>query len=545
MFQKKQTNKILNSIRAKFTKKTIIVLILITILVIPTIITENENIPKSNENLFYIMQCRNGGALFTNNSTQVNYSYRDALILNGTLYPQPHIGLHIHINVKVCQDHAVFKSEDFNITRFTNSKGVVNLSLSDVINMNNLTKGLANNTGYTSATSVSCSIENKYLRGNDPERLVCTHIICDPFVNSSSNEPYRITGKKLFNGTQTAQLYFDDLPFPQLGYYGITPVFYLKGNFTKNVNIGYTAYNSADNVINRSNMTLTSLGVGDVYIDRNYTQLKAFNEARNVIFYANGNQLEFSLFGGFGRNVFHLPQNQKFLVFFTPSEIAILIGLFMALVLFSPMYGEDVYRKYLSLPQKRSKTLLIELFSSFIIGSIFVGIGAALTYLLYPAIGSGYISLYAILFIYLIFASSLVLMISLFSIIGAYFIGRSRPIIFLSLVVGSGYIILRYIADNLLVSAAYYTDLRFLYKPVLNMLRNYDIISSVSPIFDIKEMNDYLTHTIFLNRNIAYATPVIYNHLNIFDLSPILFLSSMICYVVLFLFLGIRKYKRI
>lgn len=526
-------------------KKTIIVLILITILVIPTIITENENIPKSNENLFYVVLPRNDCPIFSNSSGPVSYGCCNALVLNGTLHPQLHIGLHILIKVEVLVSRTDLKFESFNITRFTNSRGIVNLSFNDVLDSKNNTIGTGSNCSRIVSSAMTYTIEERYLRGNEPQRVITTFMARDSIVKTSLSDPYNITANQLSNGNQTAQIFYDDLPFPELGYYGITPVFYLKGNLTHNVNIEYTPYISAQDIINRSNMTLTSLGVGELYIDRNYTQLKAFNEARNVIFYANGNQLEFSLFGGFGRNVFHLPQNQKFLIFFTPSEIAILIGLFMALVLFVPIYGEDVYRKYLSLPQSRSKTILIELFSSFILGSIFVGIVAALTYLLYPAIGGGYISLYAILFIYLIFAFSLVIMISLFSIIGAYFIGRRGPIIFLSLVVGSGYIILRYITNNLLFDSAYSTGLRFLYKPALNALRTYDIISSVSPIFDIKEMNDYLTHTIFLSRNIIYALPVMYNHLNIFDLSPILFLSSMIFYIVLFLFLGIRRYKRI
>jgi hypothetical protein len=110
---------------------------------------------------------------------------------------------------------------------------------------------------------MTCSIENKYLRGNEPERLVCTHIICDPFINSSSRYPGKPAAKELFNGNQTAQVYYDDLPVPQLGYYGITPIFYLEGNFTKNVNIGYKSYSSTGTLINRSNLTLTSLGVGN------------------------------------------------------------------------------------------------------------------------------------------------------------------------------------------------------------------------------------------------------------------------------------------
>ncbi|MHB1623533.1 MAG: hypothetical protein ACYCR9_10040, partial [Cuniculiplasma sp.] len=227
------------------------------------------------------------------------------------------------------------------------------------------------------------------------------------------------------------------------------------------------------------------------------------------------------------------------------SEIMLLVVVFMVIILFTPMFNPSVYKRYLSLPRKRSYILINEFLASLIAMSIFEGGAFIATSILSSVIFHYTLSGLAYLYIYLFSIAAFVVFSSLYGILCSYFVGRNLPKTGLTVFLIIGYPIIASIAQALielssvagLPSVLFSRPFNDLFKPILDGVRTYNLMSGLLPVLNVVELNNYLL------RNPA-PNVIMLNHLSIFDLSPFIFLTSIVLISLGLFYLSIRRLNR-
>ncbi|MCL6015480.1 MAG: hypothetical protein M1323_07655, partial [Candidatus Thermoplasmatota archaeon] len=223
----------------------------------------------------------------------------------------------------------------------------------------------------------------------------------------------------------------------------------------------------------------------------------------------------------------------------TGSEIMLLVTVFMVLMLFVPMFNPSVYKYYLSLPRKRWYTVVNEFISSLLAMSIFEGFAFVATYMISQLVLHFSISGLAFAYIYLFSLAAFTVFASLYLLIGVYFIGKAMPKTFLTIFLVLGYPIIDSLSQTLfeIQSILPFYSSNSLFKPVLENIRTLNVISGILPVLNVEELNSY-----FLRSPVSGV--IMLNHLSIFDLSPIIFLSSIIGISLALFYLSIKRYYR-
>ena len=222
----------------------------------------------------------------------------------------------------------------------------------------------------------------------------------------------------------------------------------------------------------------------------------------------------------------------------------LLVVVFMVIILFTPMFNPSVYKRYLSLPRKRSYILINEFLASLVAMSIFEGGAFIATSILSSVIFHYTLSDLAFLYIYLFSIAAFVVFSSLYTILCSYFVGNNLAKTGLTIFLIIGYPIIDSIAKALieLSSIAVSSPLRRgtindLFKPILDSIRTHNLLSGLLPVLNVEELNNYLL------RNPA-PDVIMLNHLSIFDLSPLIFLSSIISISLGLFYLSVRRLNR-
>jgi hypothetical protein len=356
---------IYNVIRYKFKLpiiRFVLILILFCVLIVPTVLLENQEMPAGNENLFYLGSMK-GSVLGTGNSNQFAWTY---MLLNHDLKQVKNASIKgcAYVCVHDISSPRIVCHHTYMVTSKTNETGIAKFSLSYI------EKLVGSGTGNYNLRVTDFYIENFSL----PEKA----------MQGKSIPKYKIfsfSSKEINQDSEhDSIIYYASLPTRMLGYNGLTPVFYSYATHNSTtITISYKLYNPQKNIPMYKQVNLTILNSGQVYTDTNYVILKEFNEAYNVSFYANGVHKVGSLFnkgdfipklGGSVYNDFGSIQ----------TEIALLVSLFMTLIIFTPMYNSNVYQRYYSLPETRRRMVLVQLSSSMIVSSIYTGIGIGATF---------------------------------------------------------------------------------------------------------------------------------------------------------------------
>lgn len=413
------------------------------------------------------------------------------------------------------------------ITSKTNGFGLLNFSLAYLISVTASYTGLRNFTLLFFNLN-NYSVSKAAWEGNAQPKY-------EEFGFSSSSLQNRY-------GNIT-KVYFSSISSHVLGYYGMTPVIMVcdHPHTSQSINISYKLYNPQNVGRNYTMMNFTELRNHQIYTIQNYSLMKEFNEANNVTFYAKGDVRIGSLF--LNSNSFFYTLGISNIITFPAAEIALLVALLMVLIIYTPMFNNNVYKRYLSLPEKRKITILVQIVSSLIVSSIFTGISLVASYLL-AYIFLGYLlAPIAILFTFVIIESAFFVFESIYTILSAYFPGRGRIRTFMTIFLVFGYLLISEMSQTLLAisslgSISNVVNITDLFKPVLDKIRAYNILSSLMPVLNIEQFNNYLLKD-------PFSDVVMYNHLNMFDLSPIIFISSIIAFSALFIYLAIRKFERI
>lgn len=520
---------IYNTIKSKCTWRTIISIALVCTLIFPAVLVENYELPRSNENLFFL-GCKSSPVQSSKNISD-NYSWQ-YILLNHRARPVANTSVYVCACAAWCfaTSNELPTREPILISSKSNGYGELNISSEYLISAVKSLVG-AKPYGIWDFILKNYSISRSDLEGNADPKYSSFDLSCTDIPHGPKNE---------------TRVYFGEIPSRFVGYYGLSPIFIACGNLNSTflVNISYKLYNPQNNGKNYTAINLTVLHDRQIYTVNNYNLLKEFNEADNVTFYWGGQNELGSLFGrsnylfsGISGNV--LTTSLGLLVI----NLTILIGLVMVLVLYTPMFNINIYKRYLNLPEKRRKTILVQLASTLILSSLFTGIALVASFVIALFILHISLNQLAIFFTFATIEVAILALSSIYTLVSSYFPGRYKVRNLLTLNFVFIYLLIPNFETSLINTQLYsakYTVINFslLFKPVLDNIRTYNIVTSLIPILSIENLNDYLLR-------IPFPGVVMYNHLNLFDLSPIVLVATIIGFSALFIYLGIRKFNRI
>lgn len=520
---------IYNTIKSKCTRRTIISLALVCTLIFPAVLVENYELPRSNENLFFL-GCKSSPVQSSINISD-NYSWQ-YILLDHRAQPVANTSVYIRACAELCfaNPNGLLTHEPILISTKTNGLGGLNISSTYLISVVQSLMGIKPHE-IAGFILINYSIQKSALEGNAAPKYSSFDLSCTDIHNGSKNE---------------TRIYFGKIPSRLVGYYGLSPIFIACGNLNSTfpVNISYKLYNPQNTGKNYTTINLTVLHNRQIYTVKNYTLLKEFNEADNVTFYWRGQNRFGSLFSPFSE----LPSGISRITFtssfgFLITNMTFLIALFMVLIIYTPIFNINIHKRYLNLPEKRAKTILVQLSSSLIFSSSFAGLALGLSFIIAFFILHITLSPLAILFSFTTIEGAILVLSSIYTLVFSYFPGRYNIRNSLTLELWFIYFFVPLLGESQINTQRFtskYTtiNLYFLFKPILENIRTYNIVTSLIPILSVENLNDYLLR-------IPFPGVVMYNHLNLFDLSPIVIIATIIGFSALFIYLGIRKFNRI
>ncbi len=525
-----------NIIRYKLRKRSAVALALICILILPTVYLENTEMPTSNENVFYLGMMNSSSKDFTLINNSSNYVSQRFLLLNHEAKPIANVNVSMHDNVRLCQKTRVGNHTDIyvyfthvEVTSETNSFGFINVTSAN-FNSSITSQTKLRNTSAQILGVSSYSVSMNALEGGVPQKYYQFHFSSTTFKRKDGN---------------ITTVYFSAIPFSTLGYYGRTPVVLIcnGGNPSNIFNISYKLWNPQNKGTVYRLVNLTGLRNHQLYLVRNLSLLKEFNEADNVTFYGPGNESIGNLFHPLADPLYFLDNITSSGSQFPAAYLALLVGFLMVLLIYTPMFDNNAYKRYLSLPEKRARTILIQIASTLVLSSMLAGIAFGISFILFVFLFHVALSLNALIFTYALIEITIFVFSSIFTMLNGYLPGRSRTttLTAISLMIVA---FLNYtISLNSLISLSQPAHIKilnrtFLFQPVLENIRSYNILTSILPIISVEQLNNYLL-------KFPFAQIYMYNHLNLIDLSPIISIASILVFSAVFIYLGIRKLKRI
>ena len=311
----------------------------------------------------------------------------------------------------------------------------------------------------------------------------------------------------------------------------------MRGNSVKTFNLSYRVYNCENKnpvgpLVYLGNHSFNKICT----ITSKSSNILSMNEASNVTFYLNGEAFGAVFRYGVDSNSFNSGSSILGLSRNTGAEIMLLVTVFMVLMLFSPMFNLPVYKYYLSLPRKRRYTVVNEYVSSILTMSMFEGFAFITTYLISELVLHLSISILAFVYIYLFSLAAFTVFSTLYLLVGTYFIGKTVPRISLTIFLIVGYPLIDSIFQSLFGIEAIFSENAF-FRPLLDKIRNFYVISGILPVLNVEQLNNY-----FLRSPISGV--IMLNHLSFFDLSPLIFLSSIIGISLALFYLSIKRYNK-
>ncbi len=520
---------IYNTIKSKSTRRTIISMALVCTLIFPAVLVENYELPRSNENLFFL-GCKSSPVQSSKNISD-NYSWQ-YILLNHRVQPVANTSVYIRACAEWCftDPNGILTHEPLLISTKTNGFGGLNISSAYLISVVQSFMGIKPHE-IIDFILINYSIPKSALEGTAAPKYSSVDLSCTDIHDGGGNE---------------TRIYFGKIPSRLVGYYGLSPIFIECGNLntTFPVNISYKLYNPQNPGKNYTAINLTVLHNRQIYTVNNYSLLKEFNEADNVTFYLGGQNKFGSLFSPFSE----LPSGISRITFTSSfglliTNMTFLIALGMVLIIYTPMFNINIHRRYLNLPEKRTKTILVQLSSSLIFSASFSGIALGASFITAFFILHITLSPLAILFTFATIEGAIFVLSSIYTLIFSYFPGRYNIRNSLTIYLGFIYFMIPLLGSTQINAQRFtskYTtiNLFFLFKPVLDNIRTYNIVTSLIPLLSVENLNDYLLR-------IPFPGVVMYNHLNLFDLTPILLIPAILGFSALFIYLGIRKFNKI
>ncbi|MHB1439242.1 MAG: hypothetical protein ACYCSO_00530 [Cuniculiplasma sp.] len=521
-------NDVYHSVRKKFTLKIIIILSLISILIFPAVLIENSSIPTSDSHMFFMAGCKTSVI----NGTPGNGSFSESyFVLNHNL--KPAANLTVRLNTTIFLINSINKTVSFihpYINMRTGSDG--NFS----INSNQISRFIPKSMNPKETLLENLFVNNYTVYNNS------SHLISSQKDNCFRFRQVFLSGGLTVGFTNSILVAF--LPSGELGYYGLAPVFYASGETGKSYNLSYY-FSNGNKTVNPNVSFMGNASFNYIYsFNTNEASLLAMNENPEYLhFKADSSPVNVSFYSS--ATSFQNGISIGSLFSSGGSEIMLLVVVFMVIILFTPMFNPSVYKRYLSLPRKRSYILINEFLASLVAMSIFEGGAFIATSILSSVIFHYTLSDLAFLYIYLFSIAAFVVFSSLYTVLCSYFVGNNLAKTGLTIFLIIGYPIIDSIAKALIELSSIAglppfllnAPINDLYKPLLDSIRTYNLLSGLLPVLNVEELNKYLLRT-------PATGVVMLNHLSIFDLSPFIFLSSIISISLGLFYLSVRRLNR-
>ncbi|MHB1622976.1 MAG: hypothetical protein ACYCR9_07150, partial [Cuniculiplasma sp.] len=373
-------NDVYNSVRKKFTLKIIIILSLISILIFPAVLIENASIPTSDSHMFFMAGRRTSTINGTPGNGSVSESY---FVLNHNLKPAANITVRLNTSIELFNTvHITFCY----IHPYINMRTGIDGNFS--IDSNQISRLIPKSMNPKEILVETLSVSNYTVYDNS------SHLISGQKDNCFQFRQVSLSGG--LSGSFTNSILMATLPSGELGYYGLAPVFYAPGEAGKSYNLSYY-FSSGNKSVNPTMSFMGKASFNHIYsFNTNEASLLAMNEnPENLHFKVDSTRVNVSFYSSVTtfQNGISMSGSPCFLdnayynrvttfqngfniggLFSSGgSEIMLLVVVFMVIILFTPMFNPSVYKKYLSLPRKRSYILINEFSASLVAMSIFEG----------------------------------------------------------------------------------------------------------------------------------------------------------------------------
>ncbi len=517
---------ILSTVRSKMRPKIIIALALACVLIFPAIVIENAQIPTSDSNQFWLSIPFSSGSSYPINPANSSSSPEFYYLLDHKLNAAGNFSLRLNVSA-VDRNLLTDQMYQTNLyfSRTTNGSGI--FTMNSTIVMNHMAPVFRNKENAI----INYFVMNYSVMDSKNQLLQCQKDSMFRFNNFPMvNAHTKSTG---------GNFHIAFLPSPKLGYYGLSSVFIAFGSANQSYNLSYHTYNPQNNNYVGPMVFLGNYSFNRLYaLNSSEQALLAMNEAQNVTFFVNGTPIGTTFASSVSSNSF-------FSGFLSTgfgglaSELTLLVALIMVLMLFVPIFNASVYRYYLSMPRKRWYVIANEFYSSIIAMSMFEGVAFVATDILAYSILHDAISILAFIYLYLFSLAAFLVFASLYLLVGVYFIGKPTPKTMLTIFLVAVYPVISslYSTLGLALTISFFGFNSDLYLPVLQSLRTYNVIEGLIPVLNVEELNSYFLRT--------PATGVIMlNHLSIFDLSPFIFVSSIVGISIATFYVSIKRYYR-
>ncbi|WP_443369890.1 hypothetical protein [Cuniculiplasma sp. SKW4] len=536
----KVSNLIKNELRMLLKRKTVTILIVSFVMIVPYIAILNADTPTQDDHYFYNEMDM---AAFNVTTGSNGNLYYHTLVFKGFVvnkYLQPVRNTMIDIE-------NVTLNGSVNVTVKTNSNGIFNVTKNYTQGIDEFCFSVPNdfisertrteNVRDYQVLNLGNNYLNFYIPGIQGSQSDVFHVHRQFELSNSTfkiNYSSIVPGQSLLSG----DISYSILPYYNLGLYGVAPVIYNSGNKNITLYISEAEYNKKLGTFTDVPNSSTEINVSaeSVVEPFGYSHILSINKAGAIKIYSS--------YINSGKIILSIPYN-SFNFGSSLIVFAYLLGtLTVSLIVISvvtEIYGLPEREVYTSLPHKRRNLIFMKLFTglaSIILATVFgVAFGEILDLVFFHSL----ISPYVILIGTLILLSMFLLLSPIFLFIeskktlssGARGILVFFITLFVPLIISIGMGIL----EAYLLSSAIITTDNYLTEPLLRGAGEINLIFSLIPFSAPMEMIDYLTYT-------PFPQVTMFNHRSLFLLTPLIIIPDLLIWFFLILWASIRKYSR-
>lgn len=529
-----------NELRMLLKRKTIVILMVSFLMVLPYIAILNADTPAQYEHYYY-----NEMVMVPFNATEVgnNSIYYHSVIYKGFVVNK---NLQPVKNTTIDIENVTLNGE-VNVTVRTNSNGIFNVTKNYKSGIfqgcfsfpNNFISERKKTDTVKDFQQIFFSVSSLsfYIPGVQGSQS-------DRFYESTQPEPFTTATKINYSSIIPGQysmpgdISYSILPYYNLGLYGVAPVIYNGGVRSVSLNISEESYNEKlgifTNVPNSSKEV--NISAGNIVEPFEYSQILQINKdgAINIHTpYATSGPVTLS------PPFNNLNFGNSFLTFaYLLGTLAISL---LVISVITEIYGLPERDVYASLPHRRRNIVFMKFFTGLTATLITIGLGVAFGEILDSFLFHSFLSPYVILI-------STVILLSMFLLVSPIFLfieskkslssGTKTGIVivitlFLPVIVSVAMGIL----EAALISPALSLTDNYLTEPLINGVGKINLIFSIIPFSAPIEMIDYLTYT-------PFPGVTMFNHRSLFLLTPLVIIPDLMLWFLLILWVSIKRYER-
>ncbi len=526
-----------NEMKMLLKRKTIVILIVAFLMVLPFVALINADTPTEYDHYYYMELSQTAC-----NATPLNGLYH-TLVFKGFVlnkYLQPVTNTEILIN-NITVNGAI------SIAVKTNSKGIFNATRNYADGIPPDCLSVPTNF-YLSERPQSIqakdfqvfifnqNIMNFYIPGIQGSQS--DHIYLNRnFITLNSSKPGESSTETPGRYQLSANVSYSLLPYYNLGLYGVAPVFYNGGNTTATLWITQGQYDSKINGFTYIPNSTVEINVSAHSVSEpfGYSQILEMN--KNGAISVRYVQSSFGL-QSLNANNNYFSFGQSFIIFaYLIGSLAVSM---LVLSVINEIYGLPEREVYSSLPHRRRNLIFLKFFTGIITILITEGFGIAFAEILDLVIYHSLLSPYVILI-------STIILLSLFMLVSPIYLfieskrtassGTKSVLVFIiAFLVPVIVSISMGLLESYLFSDLFYVN-NYLTKPMIGDVGEINLLFSMIPFSAPIEMMNYLTYQ-------PFPMVTMFNHRSLFLLTPLLIVPDLLAWFAFIFWISVKRYER-